>query len=178
MFSVRATMFRPIQRLVHKAFRPLLPAVTPVQLSFPTRAALPCWDPPQSQQLRYRSNRSRRGLYNGKDVRFGNSLSFSMKATKRKFKPNVIIKRVYSEILDSMVRFHMTTSTLRAIDKAGGLDNYLFRNDFTEGEGFRVKNKIKKRLKNQAYRARRMAASEQQESQESVANVHQNHHSI
>ncbi|OEU10205.1 ribosomal protein L28, partial [Fragilariopsis cylindrus CCMP1102] len=69
--------------------------------------------------------RSRRGLYNGKDIRTGNNLSFSMKHTKRTFKPNVFIKRVYSEILDEMVRFHLTTSTLRTIDKLGGLDNYI-----------------------------------------------------
>ncbi len=73
-----------------------------------------------------------------------------MKSTKRKFKPNVFLKRVYSEILDEMVQFHLTTSALRSIDKAGGLDNYLMKNEFTEGEGFEVKRKIMKRLKNQA----------------------------
>jgi large subunit ribosomal protein L28 len=91
-------------------------------------------------QVRHRSNRSRRGLYDGKDIRSGNNVSFSMKATKRKFKPNVLIKRVYSEILDDMVKFHLTASTLRSIDKAGGLDNYLMNKE----------QKIKKRLKNQA----------------------------
>lgn len=101
-------------------------------------------------QQRYRSNRSRRGLYDGKDIRSGNNVSFSMKSTKRKFKPNVFLKRVYSEVLDEMVQFHLTTSTLRSIDKAGGLDNYLMKNDFTEGEGYEVKRKIMKRLKNQA----------------------------
>jgi large subunit ribosomal protein L28 len=102
-------------------------------------------------QVRHRSNRSRRGLYDGKDIRSGNNVSFSMKATKRKFKPNVLIKRVYSEILDDMVKFHLTASTLRSIDKAGGLDNYLMnKDDITEGEGYDTKQKIKKRLKNQA----------------------------
>jgi large subunit ribosomal protein L28 len=103
----------------------------------------------------YRSHRSRRGLYDGKDIRTGNNVSFSMRHTKRTFKPNVFIKRVYSDILDDMIQFHLTAATLRSIDKAGGLDNYLMKNEFTEGEGFKVKKKILKRLKNQAYLARK-----------------------
>lgn len=112
---------------------------------------LPC------QQVRQRSNRSRRGLYDGKDVGFGNRVTFSKSTTRRKFKPNVIKKRVYSEILDAMIPFHMTTSALRSIDKAGGLDNYLMKNEFTEGEGYKIKKKIKKRLKNQAKIERKKA---------------------
>jgi large subunit ribosomal protein L28 len=96
---------------------------------------------------RYRSNRSRRGLYDGKDIRTGNNVSFSMKATKRKFKPNVFIKRVYSEILDEMVRFHLTTSALRSIDKAGGVDNYLLTSKHvTSGEGLATKKRIVQKL--------------------------------
>jgi large subunit ribosomal protein L28 len=72
-----------------------------------------------------------------------------MKATKRRFKPNVFIKRVYSETLDDMIRFHLTASTLRSIDKAGGLDEYLFdpKRKIVEGEGYEVKKKILKRRK-------------------------------
>ena len=100
------------------------------------------------EQRRFRSNRSRRGLYNGKDIRTGNNLSFSMKHTKRTFKPNVFIKRVYSEILDEMVRFHLTTSTLRTIDKLGGLDNYILTSKhITSGEGLKTKKRIVNSLK-------------------------------
>lgn len=110
-------------------------------------------------QVRWRSNRSRRGLYDGKDIRTGNNVSFSMRATKRKFKPNVFTKRVYSEILDDMIRFHLTASTLRSIDKAGGLDNYLLdpKRNITEGEGYEIKKKILKRLKNQERYERKQA---------------------
>jgi len=101
-------------------------------------------------QHRFASGRSRRGLYDGKDIRTGNNVSFSQRKTKRKFKPNVFRKRLYSEILDDMLRFHLTTSALRSIDKAGGLDNYLLQNEFTEGEGYEAKRKILKRMKNQA----------------------------
>lgn len=110
-------------------------------------------------QVRYRSNRSRRGLYDGKDIRTGNNVSFSMRHTKRKFRPNVFIKRVYSEVLDAMIPFHLTTSALRSIDKAGGLDNYLLKNDITEGEGHKIKKNILKRLKNQAHFASKSSDS-------------------
>jgi large subunit ribosomal protein L28 len=116
------------------------------------------------QQIRHRSNRSRRGLYDGKDIRTGNNVSFSMKCTKRTFKPNVFTKRVYSETLDEMMRFHLTAAALRSIDKAGGIDNYLLNNDtITEGEGYEAKRKILNRQKNQA-RYDRKAAERQQES--------------
>jgi large subunit ribosomal protein L28 len=70
-----------------------------------------------------------------KDIRSGNNVPFSLKKTKRKFKPNVFKKRLYSEILDEMIQFHATTSAIRSIDKMGGLDNYLL----TSGE-----DKVKK----------------------------------
>ena len=70
-----------------------------------------------------------------------------MRHTRRKFKPNVFLKRVYSEILEEMVRFHLTASTLRSIDKAGGLDNYLFTSQHvTSGEGKKVKERILSKL--------------------------------
>lgn len=82
-----------------------------------------------------------------------------MRATKRKFKPNVFTKRVYSEILDEMVRFHLTTSTLRSIDKAGGLDNYILTSKHvTSGEGQVVKERIRSKL---AYEDRLKAREEQ-----------------
>jgi large subunit ribosomal protein L28 len=55
---------------------------------------------------------------------------------------------VYSEILNEMVRFHLTTSALRSIDKMGGLDNYLLSSPHvTSGEGLEVKKRIINRLK-------------------------------
>eukprot|EP00957_Ditylum_brightwellii_P162560 12379071-Ditylum_brightwellii.AAC.1 len=47
----------------------------------------------QQIQVYYRSNRSRCGLYDGKNIRSGNKVSFSMKKTKRKLNPNVFKKR-------------------------------------------------------------------------------------
>jgi large subunit ribosomal protein L28 len=69
------------------------------------------------------------GLYHGKDIRSGNNISFSKKHTKRKWYPNVINKRVWSESLNDWVRFKMTTTALRGIDTEGGIDNYLMNLD-------------------------------------------------
>ena len=111
-----------------------------------------------NEQRRFRSNRSRRGLYDGKDIRAGNNVSFSMKHTKRTFKPNVFKKKVYSEILDEMVRFHLTTSTLRSIDNIGGLDNYLLSSKHvTSGEGLKTKKRIMNALKYKERTSRRSA---------------------
>ena len=74
---------------------------------------------------KHRSNRAKRGLYHGKDVQFGNTVSFSIKKTRRRWMPNVQNKRVWSFALNDWVRFKMTTKALKEIDKAGGVDNYL-----------------------------------------------------
>jgi len=82
-----------------------------------------------------------------------------MKKTKRTFKPNVFKKRVYSETLDEMVRFHLTTSALRSIDKAGGLDNYLLTSKHvTEGEGLAAKQRILKKMAKDAKKKEQAAA--------------------
>ena len=94
-------------------------------------------------QIRNASNRSRRGLYDNRDIRSGNNVPFSLKKTKRTFKPNVFKKRLFSEILDEMIQFHATTGALRSIDKAGGLDNYLLHSgNIKEGEGWKVRERI------------------------------------
>jgi large subunit ribosomal protein L28 len=98
------------------------------------------------------SNRSKRGLYDLKDIRSGNNVPFSLKKTKRKFKPNVFKKRLYSEILDEMIQFHATTSAIRTIDKLGGLDNYLLTSGEDKvkkgSEGWVVRQRILQKIEN------------------------------
>ena len=126
------------------------PALSSAPVVSPAASHVNSWtqSPPQDiGACRYRSNRSRRGLYDGKDIRTGNNVSFSMRATKRTFKPNVFKKKVYSEILDEMVRFHLTTAALRSIDKVGGLDNYLLTSKHVNsGEGKETKERILNKL--------------------------------
>ena len=115
----------PIGMFALSPFRRAIPSVLSITAATPTSLT-----PVQSlaflsQQQRSRSSRSRRGLYDGKDVRFGNNVPFSMKKTRRRWNPNVQFKRLYSEVLDEMIKFHVTAAALRSIDKFGGLDNYL-----------------------------------------------------
>merc|ERR1712137_1100221 len=79
-----------------------------------------------NQCTRAFAKRSRRGLFAGKQPNFGDNVSEDGKnRTKRKWSPNVQNKRIYSETLDKMIPFRVTTTALRTIDKVGGLDNYL-----------------------------------------------------
>lgn len=74
---------------------------------------------------RAKMGRASRGLYGGKEVIFGNNVSFSNRKTRRRWNPNVQTKRVYSEILGESYKLNVTTHALRCIKKYGGLDNYL-----------------------------------------------------
>uniref|UniRef100_A0A7S2V663 Large ribosomal subunit protein bL28c n=1 Tax=Fibrocapsa japonica TaxID=94617 RepID=A0A7S2V663_9STRA len=80
------------------------------------------------------SGRASRGLYAGKDIRFGNSVSHSNRKTRRSFKPNVFNKRLWSDILDRWIPFKVSAHALRCIDHAGGLDNYILRNSLKTGD--------------------------------------------
>lgn len=92
------------------------------------------------------TNRSQRGLYAGRQVGFGNQISFSHRHTRRTWKPNVQKKTLYSELLDESFRINVTTTALRTIDKKGGLDNYvLYTRDAKLNSVFAMK--LKKRLK-------------------------------
>lgn len=69
-----------------------------------------------------------------------------------------------------MIRFHVTAAALRSIDKAGGLDNYLFKQDdlVVGSEGWKIKKAIIKRRKNLAYFARKKLEREAAEAAETT----------
>ncbi|KAM3569032.1 hypothetical protein VYU27_008858 [Nannochloropsis oceanica] len=95
------------------------------------------------------SNRARRGLFAGKDVLFGNMVSHSNRKTRRMFKPNSQRKRLWSDALEDMIPFNLTTTTLRMVDKAGGLDNYLLQtpdHKLDSESGIRIKRQIERKL--------------------------------
>ncbi|KAK1742144.1 ribosomal protein L28, partial [Skeletonema marinoi] len=135
------------------SLRPILSAQSP--------QSLPTIQPPTTTttQIRPRSSRSTRGLFDGRDVRFGNNVPFSLKKTRRKWSPNVQHKVLYSEVLDELIKFKVTTGALRSIDKMGGLDNYLLNSKHVkelktkgvgkEGQGQQVRNRIVQKLKHQ-----------------------------
>ncbi|KAK3320501.1 ribosomal L28 family-domain-containing protein [Cercophora scortea] len=71
-------------------------------------------------------HQSNTGLYGSAIIRFGNKVSSRNEIkTRRKWRPNVHTKRLWSAALGVFVRTRVTTRVLRTIDKAGGLDNYL-----------------------------------------------------
>ncbi|KDO32626.1 hypothetical protein SPRG_02327 [Saprolegnia parasitica CBS 223.65] len=79
----------------------------------------------RAAQPQHISGRAARGLFGGKDKRFGNNVSFSQRKTRRSWKVNHQWKHLYSEALDEMIGLNVTTHTMRCVDKVGGLDNYL-----------------------------------------------------
>lgn len=50
---------------------------------------------------------------------FGNKRSHSMRATRRKWQPNLQNKRIYVPEVDRYVRVQVTAGELRTIDKIG-----------------------------------------------------------
>lgn len=69
------------------------------------------------------------GLYHGKDIRFGCSISHSHHRTNRCWRPNVQNKRLWSDALNDWVRFKITTAAIKAVDNYGGIDNYMLALD-------------------------------------------------
>lgn len=55
----------------------------------------------------------------GKKVLVGNNVSHSNKRTKRKFYPNLQVKKFYIPELDKYITLKICTSALRTIDKKG-----------------------------------------------------------
>lgn len=68
---------------------------------------------------------SRRCVLTGKGVLTGNNVSHANNRTRRRFLPNLRARRLYSEALGESIRLRIAASTLRTIEKAGGLDAYL-----------------------------------------------------
>jgi large subunit ribosomal protein L28 len=92
--------------------------------------------------------RASRGLFGGKHVRFGNTVSESGQRERRKWEPNVQHKRLTSQTLGLTKRFAVTTHVLRCIDKVGGLDQWLLTSKYVQDSivGTQWKNKIKEKL--------------------------------
>ncbi|KAI9777097.1 MAG: 39S ribosomal protein L24, mitochondrial [Geoglossum umbratile] len=66
------------------------------------------------------------GLYGGTHIQFGNTVSSKNEIkNRRKWKPNIRNKHLYSAALGRMVRTRVSARVLRTIKKEGGLDEYL-----------------------------------------------------
>ncbi|KAI9697293.1 MAG: 39S ribosomal protein L24, mitochondrial [Candelina mexicana] len=66
------------------------------------------------------------GLYGGARIQFGNTVSERTEIkNRRKWKPNIQRKRLWSAALEEWLKIRVTPRVLRTIDKVGGLDEYL-----------------------------------------------------
>lgn len=69
---------------------------------------------------------SAKGLYGGQRIQFGNNVSGDFDAkTRRKWKPNIFTRKLFSKALNRPVQVRVSSRVLRTIDKLGGLDEYL-----------------------------------------------------
>ena len=68
---------------------------------------------------------SRRCVLSGKGVLTGNNVSHANNKTRRRFLPNLRTRRLFSELLGQPIRVRIATSTLRTVEKVGGIDAFL-----------------------------------------------------
>ncbi|KAF1917208.1 ribosomal L28 family-domain-containing protein [Ampelomyces quisqualis] len=70
------------------------------------------------------------GLYGLQMIHFGNNVSEKTNTkTRRYWKPNVIKKSLYSVALKKRIKLRITSQVLKTMDREGGLDRYLLRDN-------------------------------------------------
>ncbi|KAF2130955.1 hypothetical protein P153DRAFT_365580 [Dothidotthia symphoricarpi CBS 119687] len=71
---------------------------------------------------------SNKGLYGEQMIQYGNNVSHKTETkTRRKWKPNVLSKSLFSVALKKRVKLRITSNVLKTIDREGGLDEYLLK---------------------------------------------------
>lgn len=84
----------------------------------------------------------------GKSPMVGHNVSHSNIKTKRRFLPNLINVTLQSEALNRSFKMRIAASTLRTVDKLGGLDNFLLKakkNTLPDGAA-KLRNELEKKL--------------------------------
>jgi len=91
---------------------------------------------------------ARRCALTGKEVQFGHNVSHSMRATNRRFEPNIQKATFASAALGREIRLRVAARTLRTVQKKGGLDAFLLatRDDRLMPGAVKLKKQIKKKL--------------------------------
>ena len=67
----------------------------------------------------------------GKSVMTGNNVSKANNRTRRRFLPNLQKSSMHSSILGKTIQFRVATSTIRTVEKNGGIDSYLLKSSKT-----------------------------------------------
>ena len=70
---------------------------------------------------------ARRCELTGKGLLTGNNVSHANNKTKRTYRPNLQIVALASEVLGNSYKLKISTSTLRSVDRNGGLDPYILK---------------------------------------------------
>ena len=80
----------------------------------------------------------------GKSFQTGNNVSHAKNRTKRRFLPNLQNISFISETLGRKIQLKVATSTIRTVEKKGGLDEYLLKtsNIKLSSEARKIKKQI------------------------------------
>ena len=70
---------------------------------------------------------ARRCELTGKSVMVGNNVSHANNKTRRRYLPNIQKASIYSEVLNRPIRLKVSTSAIRTVEHAGGLDKFLLK---------------------------------------------------
>ena len=84
----------------------------------------------------------------GKGVVVKNLVSHSNIKTKSIAMPNIQKKRMFSSVLNQMVRLQVATSAIRDMEHMGGFDNFMLQTDdkVLSKRALAVKGRIKKKF--------------------------------
>ena len=95
---------------------------------------------------------ARRCELTGKGVLVGHRVSHANNKTKHRFKPNVAVSRIASDVLKTTVTLKISANALRSIDHNGGLDNFILKqpDDVLSPRALRIKRDISKAAKKAA----------------------------
>ena len=84
----------------------------------------------------------------GKSPVVKNLVSHSNIKTKSIAQPNVQKKRIFSKVLNQMVRLQVATSAIRDMEHTGGFDKYLLnqQDEVLSKRALEVKNRIRRKM--------------------------------
>ncbi|PPR34772.1 MAG: 50S ribosomal protein L28 [Alphaproteobacteria bacterium MarineAlpha6_Bin4] len=84
----------------------------------------------------------------GVRISIGNNVSHAHNKTKRNFSPNLQKKKIFSDILNQMIRLKITTKAMKSIEIAGGFDKFILKvsNNKLSNKALKLKKEIKNKI--------------------------------
>lgn len=84
----------------------------------------------------------------GKSPVVKNLVSHSNIKTKKIAQPNIQRKRIFSKVLNQMVRLQIATSALRDMEHMGGFDSFILNQDekVLSPKALDIKNRIRRKM--------------------------------